>query len=215
MSVVGIIASVATFGAATPLAVLGLGLGIASGLAGVASSVVGELAPQSQAGEILGWVSLGLGIASAGVGLLATRSVITQGGRLLGKDFKGVADKPLKYAYAPGNKGFKGVKTVVSKSKAPEGASPNKWRVTGPKDKNIKEGLTKNSLDEYQTFRRAIETEGLSPVEASKRLGDPKYTVLNKHTNQAEIRIGGKDRVTFTFSKSDFMVNILQVGGHT
>ena len=215
LSVVGIIASVATFGAATPLAVLGLGLGIASGLAGVASSVVGELAPQSQAGEILGWVSLGLGIASAGVGLLATRSVITQGGRLLGKDFKGVADKPLKYAYAPGNKGFKGVKTVVSKSKAPEGASPNKWRVAGPKDKNIKEGLTKNSLDEYQTFRRAIETEGLSPVEASKRLGDPKYTVLNKHTNQAEIRIGGKDRVTFTFSKSDFMVNILQVGGHT
>lgn len=215
LSVVGIIASVATFGAATPLAILALGLGIASGLTGVASGVVGELAPQSQAGEILGWVSLGLGVASAGAGWLATRSVITQGGRMLGKDFKGVADKPLKYAYAPGNKSYKGAKPFVTKSKVTEDAASKKWTVSGPKDKNIKDGLTKSSMEEYQTFRNAIETEGLSPVEASKKLGDPKYTVLNKHTNQAEVRIGGKDRVTFTFSKHDFMVNILQVGGHT
>lgn len=69
LSVFGIVASVLSFGAATPLAIAGLTTGIASGAAGVAQAVTEESSPQ--ASSVLGWVSLGLGIASAGFGVAA------------------------------------------------------------------------------------------------------------------------------------------------
>ena len=67
LSVFGIVASVFSFGAATPLAIAGLTTGVASGAAGVAQAVTEETNPQ--ASSVLGWVSLGLGVASAGFGL--------------------------------------------------------------------------------------------------------------------------------------------------
>ena len=69
LSVFGIVASVLSFGAATPLAIAGLTTGVASGAAGVAQAVTEETSPQGS--SVLGWVSLGLGVASAGFGLAA------------------------------------------------------------------------------------------------------------------------------------------------
>ncbi|WP_426118574.1 RHS repeat-associated core domain-containing protein [Pseudomonas sp. DSP3-2-2] len=69
LSVIGILASIATFGAATPLAIAGLATGVASGAAGVAQAVTEKSNPE--ASSVLGWVGLGLGVASAGFGATA------------------------------------------------------------------------------------------------------------------------------------------------
>ena len=197
---------------------MGLTLGVASGLTGMASAVASEVDPDSEAGGILGWVSLGLGVASAGAGLLATRSVATNGGRVFGKNFKGVNHKPIKASYAPGKGAKKAIKMQKSNLRDDPNvgkASTNRWRVSGPKEKNIKDGLTRDNLEQYQAFRDAMEHEGLSPVEASRRLGDPKYTVLRgKDMGLGEVRIGGGQRVLFRAFNDDFRVEILQVGGH-
>lgn len=80
-SVLGIVASIATFGAATPLAIAGLTSGLASGAAGIAQAVTEKTNPQ--ASSVLGWVGLGLGMASAGFGVAAGFQEIA--GRLYGK----------------------------------------------------------------------------------------------------------------------------------
>ncbi|MBX8511618.1 hypothetical protein K5D34_18190, partial [Pseudomonas cichorii] len=83
LSIVGVVASVATLGAATPIAGTGVvaawsalsagtqlssSLSIASGVIGVASGVVSVVAPKSSAGELLGYVSAGVGVLSAATG---------------------------------------------------------------------------------------------------------------------------------------------------
>ena len=69
LSAFGILASIATFGAATPLAVAGLTTGLASGAAGVAQAFTEKSNPE--ASSVLGWVGLGLGVASFGFGAAA------------------------------------------------------------------------------------------------------------------------------------------------
>ncbi|MEN1835130.1 RHS repeat-associated core domain-containing protein, partial [Pseudomonas lijiangensis] len=73
LSIVGIVASVASLGAATPVALaawsaLSVGSGVVSGATGVASSVVSIAVPESRAGEFLGYVSAGSGVLSAVAG---------------------------------------------------------------------------------------------------------------------------------------------------
>ena len=69
LSAFGILASIATFGAATPLAIAGLTTGLASGAAGVAQAFTEKSNPE--ASSVLGWVGLGLGVASFGFGAAA------------------------------------------------------------------------------------------------------------------------------------------------
>ncbi|MCV4288011.1 sugar-binding protein [Pseudomonas capsici] len=84
LSIVGIVASVATLGIGTPAAGTGVaaawgalsvsakvsvGFGVASGVTGIASGVVSAAAPKSDIGEMLGYVSAALGAVSAIAGL--------------------------------------------------------------------------------------------------------------------------------------------------
>ena len=90
-----------------------------------------------------------------------------------------------------------------------------KWKVIAPKPKNIRSDLSESALNDYQRFVRSIEEQNLHPGIAAQKLGDAKYTRMSgtaKNIHQYEIRIGGKDRVTFLLHKDS--VEILQVGGH-
>ncbi|MEX5572078.1 RHS repeat-associated core domain-containing protein [Pseudomonas lijiangensis] len=69
LSMLGVIASIASFGAATPLAVAGVTTGIASGLAGIAQNVTERMSPETS--SVLGLIGGGLGIASIGFGAVA------------------------------------------------------------------------------------------------------------------------------------------------
>jgi RHS repeat-associated protein len=69
LSALGMVSSVMTLGAATPLAIAGLAAGLASGTVGVAQAVTEESSPETS--SVLGWVGLGLGVASAGSGFAA------------------------------------------------------------------------------------------------------------------------------------------------
>ncbi|MFJ4145843.1 RHS repeat domain-containing protein, partial [Pseudomonas sp. NPDC089734] len=84
LSAVGIVVSVATLGAAATAAGTGIAaawaamstsaqaslvVGIASGVTGIASGVTSALSPDSGTGDILGYVSAGLGVVSAVAGI--------------------------------------------------------------------------------------------------------------------------------------------------
>ena len=68
LAVVGVVVSVLTAGAATPLAVLGVGLAVTSGVVGLADTIIQTVAPHLDPNGVLGWVSFGFGIASMGAG---------------------------------------------------------------------------------------------------------------------------------------------------
>ncbi|WKV84490.1 hypothetical protein LJJ44_26730 [Pseudomonas sp. B24_DOA] len=122
LSILGIVASVVTMGAATPWAVAALGLAVTSGLAGIASEVVNELAPGSQAGEILGWISFGLGLASLGAGLAAGAKAAVNAGRKMASAFsKGLSPGAKDAAKAARHikKGGKGARAAAKKPRRP------------------------------------------------------------------------------------------------
>ena len=68
LAVAGVVITVLTAGAATPLAILSIGLAVASAAVGIADSIIQEVAPHLDPSGILGWVSLGLGVGSMGAG---------------------------------------------------------------------------------------------------------------------------------------------------
>jgi hypothetical protein len=111
----------------------------------------------------------------------------------------------------------KGAKAAAkaAKSGAKADDAPAKWTLKEPKAKNIKANLSDSAMEQYDIFRAGVADEGLSPVQASQKMGDPKYTLLEKKLNRFEVRISGKDRVTFLVDETDHIVEILQVGGHT
>lgn len=122
LGILGVVASVLTMGAATPWAVAALGLAVTSGLAGIASDVIDGLAPGSQAGEILGWISFGLGLASLGAGLAAGAKAAVNAGRKMASAFsKGLSPGSKDTAKAANHlkKGGKGAKAAAKKAKAP------------------------------------------------------------------------------------------------
>jgi RHS repeat-associated protein len=231
LSIAGFALSVVTMGAATPLAIIGLTLAAASTTLGIAGIIVNEVAPGSDVGEILGWASLATGALSAGAGLGALGKSAVQWGSKMANAFKpGLSggSKEAGRAMARGMNGGssragssvvkgKGAKAAAKAARAGQKAddAPKKWTLKEPKAKNIKSDLSQSSMDQYDVFKNSIANEGLSPVEASKRMGDPKYTPLEKALGRYEVRISGKDRVTFLVDKDNLTVEILQVGGHT
>ncbi|VVP33961.1 RHS repeat domain-containing protein [Pseudomonas fluorescens] len=137
LSILGVVASVLTMGAATPWAVASMGLAVASGLAGIASEVLNELAPGSQAGEILGWISFGLGLASLGTGLAAgAKAAINAGRRLAGAFKPGLSGRGGQKAGQEMARGFvkgKGAKAAAKKAKAPVvEESDEPWQLIRP-----------------------------------------------------------------------------------
>ncbi|EJM60157.1 RHS repeat domain-containing protein [Pseudomonas sp. GM48] len=232
LSIAGFALSVVTMGAATPLAVIGLTLAASSATLGVAGIIVNEVAPESGVGGILGWASLATGVLSAGAGLGALGKGAVQWGNKLANAYKpGLSSKGAQAAAKEMAKGMgkgsskagssivkgKGAKAAakVAKSGGKADDAPVKWSLKEPKGKNIKADLSDSAMEQYDVFRKGVADEGLSPVQASQKMGDPKYTLLEKKLNRFEVRISGKDRVTFLVDETDHIVEILQVGGHT
>lgn len=82
----------------------------------------------------------------------------------------------------------------------------------GSSYKNLRE----TQVNKYREFRFQVKQRFYSPVEAARLIGDSKYTGFGStSSNQFEIRLGGKDRVTFTLDTTRRKITILQVGGHT
>ncbi|KAI1248957.1 hypothetical protein MGN70_010160 [Eutypa lata] len=82
----------------------------------------------------------------------------------------------------------------------------------GSSYKNLRE----TQINKYREFRFQVKQRFYSPMEAADLIGDSKYTKFGStSSNQYEIRLGGKDRVTFTLDTTRRKITILQVGGHT
>ncbi|MCU1763733.1 type IV secretion protein Rhs [Pseudomonas sp. 14P_8.1_Bac3] len=221
LSVVGIVASVLTLGAATPLAIAGLALGVASGVIGTAGAALRAYDPESEAAEILDWVSLGLGAGSLAAGMAAAGKASVQWGNRLNKAFSnGLSPNGPPSAAAVGSKG------AAKVSDGFRGNGP--WRIKLADPKSISKQLKRAQQGEYDSFKNAIYHEGVNPAEAARHMGDPKPTFLQSHTknwkdalgnkvnkvDQWEVRIGGADRVTYLVDDTDKLVTIQQVGGH-
>lgn len=198
LSILGIIASIASFGAATPLALLGLGLGIASGVAGIAGALFTELMPDSPVGEILGYISLVWGVGSVVSGGLAASKAFTQWGS---KALTSSSVKVTRFGYRPGALAGGGGKSGLAKGargggKAKQGPStsaqaprPEKWTLVediGNNDftPNGKPGNV--ARGKYADFKKGIE-EGLSPYKSSKEYLGSRYDPFPNY--------GGSNRV--------------------
>ena len=177
LSIIGIVASVASFGAATPLALLGLGLGVASGLTGIAGIVASEMMPASVAGEVLGWISTVWGLGSLTAGGLAASKALTQwGSRALASPPTRVSQfgyRPGAFAGGGGGRAAKGVKGGGS-SQAPStsaNASPGKWKMR-KKHNGIDLTPTGKAGDvaraKYKEFNRGVRVEGMSAHDSAK-----------------------------------------------
>jgi RHS repeat-associated protein len=177
LSIIGIVASFASFGAATPLALLGLGMGVASGLTGIAGIVASEMMPTSVAGEVLGWISTVWGLGSLTAGGLAASKAFTQwGSRALTSSPTRVSQfgyRPGAFAGGGGGWTFKGVKGGSS-SQAPStsaNASPGKWKMR-KKHNGIDLTPAGKAGDvaraKYKEFNRGIRVEGMSAHDSAK-----------------------------------------------
>ena len=233
MSIAGFALSVVTMGAATPLAVIGLTLAAASTTLGIAGIIVDEVAPQSGIGEILGWASLATGVLSAGAGLGALGKSATQWGGKLANAFKpGLSGKPADAARAMARGMGQGTSrsaraATAGMDDAFRGNGPWKIKLAKP-DKIIKQ-LGKSQQGEYDKFKNAIYHGGVDPSEAARNMDNPYPKMLQSvskagrdaqgnatnKVNMWEVRIGGKDRVTYLVDDTDRLVTILEVGGHT
>lgn len=167
LSILGIVASVVTMGAATPWAVAALGLAVASGLAGIASEVINELAPGSQAGEILGWISFGLGLASLGAGLAAGAKAAVNAGRKMASAFsKGLSPNRGDTARAARRLGGGGRgRQNASRANAPaEEAAERPWQLIRPETEDYVHAVHKTMADE---FFQLVESD-MSPLQAAR-----------------------------------------------
>ncbi|WP_256574511.1 MULTISPECIES: RHS repeat domain-containing protein [unclassified Pseudomonas] len=209
---IGIVASIVTLGAATPLALFAMGLGITSGVAAIGSELANELAPQSEAGSILGWVSLGLGIASLGAGLAAGAKAAIKAGR------------QLESAFRPGLAG-KGAKKAAKAMAAQDTAPPPAWSLTEDFVANdyLPNGKLGNvSRGKYQEFRTDIATNNKSPIDAARNYPGSKYDPYPNYANakhykdyeHAHLRLTQEHRVFFLTNKDTRHVIIKQVGAH-
>ncbi len=225
LSILGVVASVLTMGAATPWAVAALGLAVASGLAGIASELANELAPGSQAGEILGWISFGLGLASLGAGMAAGAKAAVNAGRKMASAFsKGLspdgkqAAKAAKHFKKPG----KGAKAASKKTKAPVETVPDEpWqlhRATGTDDVLSATGY-KNYQDKADDFYKLIESNK-SPREAAREM-TLAYSELAKYSQTRKLThvymtktTGGTDRIYLLEDSATRVCKVIQSGGH-
>ncbi|WP_434592951.1 RHS repeat-associated core domain-containing protein [Pseudomonas sp. R4-83] len=217
-SILGIVASVVTMGAATPLAVAALGLAVASGLAGIASEVVNELSPGSQAGEILGWISFGLGLASLGAGLAAGAKAAVNAGRKMASAFsKGLSGKGAGKAGQHLKKGGKGARAAAKKADAPvEEAADRPWQLIRPDSEDYLYATHKTMADE---FFGLVESD-MSPLLAARKsrmyyeefgaAGDGRKVT---HVFFAASK-GRGERIYLLEDSKERVCKVLQAGGH-
>ncbi|MBX9408925.1 type IV secretion protein Rhs [Pseudomonas baetica] len=223
LSVLGIVASVLSAGAATPWAAAALGLTVASGLAGIASELVDHYAPDSSAGEALGWISAGLGLASLGTGLAAGAKAAVNAGRKLASAFQSGlssrgAGKAAK-AFAKGKGAKAAAKAQSAKATARvEEEVEQKWTLVRPKDKMnlLKIEAREASEARAEIFMQHIEA-GNSPTSAAT-LVHAEYTPLKGPSGSSSklmhLYLSKGDRVYLTENAKDRIVTIKQLGGH-
>lgn len=227
---IGIVASIVTLGAASPLALLGMGLGIASGAAAIGSELANELAPQSQVGAILGWVSLGLGIASAAAGALAVRQAIAQSLRPRPYLVK-LADEPpvriveKEYATFGGRK--HGGKSGKAGASAAPPEPPANWTLIEEFQNHdyLPPGkLGAGSRAKYAEFKTAVESN-ISPSDAaraypgSKQDPYPNYKFfypnsLHEGFSHVHTRLSQEHRLFYLVNGQKKQVRIMQLGAH-
>ncbi|VVN19710.1 RHS repeat domain-containing protein [Pseudomonas fluorescens] len=219
LSILGVVASVLTMGAATPWAAAALGLAVASGLAGIAGELVNELAPDSQAGEILGWISFGLGLASLGAGLAAGAKAAVNAGRKMASAFsKGLSPdgkdtaKAAKHFKKPG----KGAKAAAKKAKAPGEKVPDEpWQLIGAEVENVHKNHQPMALE----FYKRVESN-MSPKQAAG-LTEMYYEEFGAAGNGRKVthvffaRSKGRGERIYLLEDSNTRVcKVLQAGGH-
>jgi RHS repeat-associated protein len=230
----GIVASILTLGTATPLALLGVGLGIASGASAIGSAVAHELDPQSSAGEILGYISLGLGLASLGAGLAA--QAIKGGNRLAGAFRSGLSGDAREAAKAM-------AKGMGGRSTQGTSAGSTRWTYKTYKYDSVRgtksgkgaipgfDELNDAERARFFRFKDAIVDEGMTPTEAAAQLGTKiKYREMIpfeypnpkslkdrnyfNHTGYTEIRLSGATRLFF-YAHIDTRTVTMHSFGHT
>ncbi|MGN8122080.1 RHS repeat domain-containing protein [Pseudomonas sp. 22082] len=218
LGVLGVVASVLTMGAATPLAAAALGLAVASGLAGIASEVTNEVAPGSQAGEILGWISFGLGLASLGAGLAAgARAALNAGNKLVSAYSQGLSSKGAGNAAQYLKAGGKGAKAAAKKAKAPsEEVAVQPWQLQKAKKSYIStdareemaERFYQNVESNMSASQAAAESgmlyEEFGPIGSGRKVS---------HVFFASTK-GRGERIYFIEDSKQRVCKVLQAGGH-
>jgi len=103
------------------------------------------------------------------------------------------------------------------------------WKIKLAKPDKIIKQLGKSQQGEYDKFKNAIYHGRVDPSEAARNMDNPYPKMLQSvskagrdaqgnatnKVNMWEVRIGGKDRVTYLVDDTDRLVTILEVGGHT
>ncbi|WP_404938796.1 RHS repeat domain-containing protein [Pseudomonas atacamensis] len=233
LGVIGSVASIVTLGAATPLALLAMGLGVASGVTAVGSEIAYAYDPQSRVGEILGWVSMGLGIASAAAGALAVRHAVAQTLKPRPYLVK-LADEPpvriVEKEYATFGMPYKKEFSKSSKAgaAAAEAEPPANWTV-------IEDFAGHNYLDEgkrgkaqlakYYEYKAEIVNHNTHPREAAKVFPTGLYENYPNYNNfkpngehkgfmHAHMRVTCEHRAFFLVNDNTKQIIIKQVGAH-
>lgn len=174
LSLFSLATSILTFGATTPLAIASLTLALASGITGIASAIAHEVMPQSELGDVLGYVSLGLGLASfaAGAGAAARGA-----GRVAGAFRSGLSGDSRGAAKAMAS-GMSARSARAGSSTQSAEASSAKWVYkTYNAQRNIPgfESLDDVSRAKFFRFKDAIKDEGMTPGQAAEQLGGKTY----------------------------------------
>lgn len=228
----GIAASVLTLGAATPLSLLAMGLGIASGVTAIGSEVAYAYDPQSRVGELLGWVSMGLGIASAAAGALAVRQAVAQTLKPRPYLVK-LADEPpvmlVEREYAtfgmPYPKGS--AKSGKAGGAAAQAEPPARWTVAEEFSNHdyLPSGKPgKVAVRRYDEFKAAVESN-VKPSEAARAYPGssqdpyPNYRFfypnsVHKGFDHVHMRLGGADRLFYLVNNETRQIRIMQRGAH-
>ncbi|MDB5995837.1 MAG: hypothetical protein JWP42_2973 [Pseudomonas sp.] len=174
LSLFSVAISILTFGATTPLAVASLTLALASGITGSASAIAREVIPQSGLGEVLGYVSLGLGLASFGAGAgAAARGA----GRVAGAFRSGLSGNSQTAARAMARGMSERTARATSSTQSAEASSAHWTYKTYNAQRNIPgfEALDDASRAKFFRFKDAIKDEGMTPGEAAEQLGGKTY----------------------------------------
>ena len=229
LSMFSIATSILTFGTTTPLAIASLTLALASGIAGIASEIAHEVMPQSELGDVLGYVSVGLGLASfaAGAGAAAQGA-----GKVAGAFRSGLSGDARGAAKAMA-KGRGRRSARAGSSAQPAETAPVKW--THEIYKSSSEIIGVESLEESAKYKLNLFTnaidEGMTPSQAAMELGRKTYynemvpfksanpkQVLEpgffNETGYTEIRLSQGKRLFF-FANKDTRTVTLHSIGHT
>lgn len=232
LSLFSIATSILTFGATTPLAIASLTLALASGITGIASAVADELMPQSELGDVLGYVSMGLGLASfaAGAGAAAQgagkvagafRSGLSGDARGAAKAMAGgMGGKTSKTRGYVKGRGAKKAQQNASAVEVEQG--PLTWSFREPEGLEGYSRLEGLAKDRYHDFKRAMTDGVLAPNQAAAAMGKFTYfkqmkPFVKSHPDQSalsEIRLNGPLRAIFFINQNDRIVHMVKIS-HT